>query len=241
MGSTSCPGGGRACLELMTDQGTTAHDIKHASAGSRRHVGARCPPPGRRRDLRRLGAQGDPGGAGPGGPGPGSGQPRHAPRGGRRMDRPRPRGRRRAALRLPDARRLEPRRRYPVQPRQAAARPLRASDHRRGRLLRSDPGPHPGVQLRPGQSGLDRRGSAERRGRQQPAAQADRSPDPDGRDRALRAACQGLHPVAPGGAGAPARDVRGAGLPGDRRSIWSPSESRRSSCCPFISMCPSRS
>ena len=226
-----------------TDQANNgAHDIQHDLCRSRRHVAARCAPPRRRHHLRPVGAAGHPGGAGPGRRGPGPDQPRHAAGRRRRLDRPRPRCRRRAALRLPRARRVGPRRRCPVQPGQAAARPVRPRDHRRRRLLRPDPGPHPESNYIPDADRLLRRRAAERRGRRQPAARADRPRRRRWPRRVhLRAARQGLHPAAPGGAGAPARHVRGPGLPGRDPAPGRPRRHRGRAAAGAPASSPSRS
>ena len=127
-------------------------------------------------------------------------------------DRPRP------ALRVPRARPVAPRGGSALQPRQAAARPVRQGGRRRGRL---GPGLLP-VQLRG-------RGLAQRR-RQRPAHPegrrrqpvlrlVDRQPAADavGGHRRVRDARQGLHDAPPRDPGEPARDVCGPRAPGRHR------------------------
>jgi hypothetical protein len=147
----------------------------------------------------------------------------------------------RPALRLPRPRPVEPRDRGAVQPGQAAARSLRPRDHRRRRLLRPDQRPHARVELPARPARLVRVGAAQRRGgRQRAAAPAGRAPCAGG-PGGLRDAPEGLHPAAPGRARAPARHLRGHGLPGRRRAPDRRWASTRSSSCPSTTSSPSRS
>ena len=146
-----------------------------------------------------------------------------------------------AAVRLPRARRLGPARGRPVQPGQAAPRPVRAGDHQRGRLRRADPRPHRRLGLRGRPPGLLRRGSAERRRRRfAPAAIRCARPVPLADTVLYELHVKGytqLHPAVP-------EHLRGsyAGLAYPAviehlLDLGSP----RSSCCRCSTSCPSRS
>ena len=125
----------------------------------------------------------------------------------------------RAALRLPDARPLRSGHRASVQPGQAADRPLRQADRRRGQLgRRALRLPHRRRRRRARRPRLRRLRAEERRhqprlrvGRRHPA------PYPARSNAHLRGPRQGLHAAAPRGARGAARDLRGARLrAGDR-------------------------
>ena len=134
------------------------------------------------------------------------------------------RGRARAALWLQGARSLRTRRRPPLQPRQAAARPVREGDRRRRRLgaRRQRAAVHPqrrrGRRLRARRRGRRRRGPEVGRGR--PDLRLGGGHAAAGavhRHAHLRDPRQGLHDASPRGSRGPARDVRGVGLrAGDR-------------------------
>ena len=125
----------------------------------------------------------------------------------------------RAALRLPGARPVGPRERHPVQPRQAAARPLRQGHRRRDRL-----GPV-AVRLRLRRPGLAqrrrlRRAHDPRRG-DQPVLRLGGRPlarHPLQRVDHLRGPRQGPDPAAPRRPRGAARDVRRPRPPGDHRA-----------------------
>ena len=148
-----------------------------------------------------------------------------------------PAGRRaRASATASRPRPLRARARAPLQPRQAAARPLREGDRRRRALGRGEHAALParrGGRRRCADDADDaRRDAALRRHRPglrlggRPAAR-----DALARDGHLRAARQGLHEAAPGGARGPARHLRRPRLRRGDRPPASRSASPPSSCC----------
>ena len=203
------------------------HDLQPRPPRAPRHLPAGCARARRRHDLRPLGSAGDPRRAGAGRRPQEPDQPRPAARGGRRLVHPRPRRRRRAALRLPGARPVGPDRGHALQPRQAAARPLRPRGDRGRRLLGADPRPRAGVGLRARPDRLLRRGPAQRRRGRLPAAGPGRPAGAAGGVGGLRAARQGVHPAAPGRPRAPPRQLRGARLPRGRAAPGRPGRHRR--------------
>ena len=126
----------------------------------------------------------------------------------------------RPALRLPGARAVRPQERAPLQPDQAAARPVREGGRRRRRLGR-------GVLLLPveqpqGRQQQGLRAARAQVGRGQPLLRLVRRPltqDALPRDGDLRGARQGAHHDAPDGARVDARHVRRPRAPGDDRAL----------------------
>ena len=162
-----------------------------------------------------------------------------------------PPGRRsRPALRLPRPRPVRPACRPPLQPGQAADRPVREVD--RGPIA-LEPRQRAALRARRRRR-RRRRPRARRRGRRAAAIpkcvvidarfdwEGDRPPNtPLERDGDLRDARQGLHDAPPGRARGPARHVRRAGRRTRRSSTSRSSASPRSSCCRSTTSPTSRS
>ena len=142
------------------------------------------------------------------------------------------------ALRLPRARPVRARARPPVQPEQAAARPVREGDRGRHRLVAGL------LLLHLGRRGLlQRRGLRavhEQVGRHQPVLRLGQRPPPAHavqRDGHLRGARQGAHQDPPGHPGGHPGHVRRPVPPGDDRALPASTGSPPSSSCRCTSSC----
>ena len=139
----------------------------------------------------------------------------------RRLARLRPRGRARAGLRVPRHRPLRSGAGPALQPGEAAARPLRPGDQRRGRVRAGGAGLRGGRPGRAERTGL-RRAHAAQPGHRR-AVRLDRRPPgaaPLLRHDHLRGARQGVHHAPPGRARRAARHLRRARARGGRRPTW---------------------